>query len=164
MFTEVDRSRSWYAWSEIACWFLLGGLVTAPFSLSLSSHAVNASFGEVALTGMLVPCFTWVVQFLLVMACLPSPERQRYAVELGRVCFWGSVALLPGSLINFLQLPQGLLGSAVNVLASVCLMAWLLFRAAKRLEISAIWPIGWCITIVVNMGLFVFSSRHWWGS
>lgn len=163
MFSKANCPQPWLVWGEIAGWFLLGGLVTAPFSLSLSTHAVNAGFGEVALTGMIVPCFTWVVQFTLVMVCLPFPVRQHYVAELGRVCFWGSVALLPGAIINFLQLPHGLLGSVVNVLGSVCLMAWLLFRAAKRLEISTIWPISWCLTIAVNMGLFVASSWHWWG-
>lgn len=157
-----DHPRAGLFEVEIAYWFLLGGLVTAPFSLSLYAHAANASFRGVAITGMLVPCFTWVVQLSLAAFGMPSAKGQPYAKDLGRVCFWGSVALLPGALVNALQLPYGLWMSVINVVGSVIFMAWYLFRLTKQQDISPLWPISWCFTIALNMALFVMFSWHWW--
>ena len=53
--------------------------------------------------------------------------------------------------------------SAANVLASVVLMGCELFRRSARRGIPRGWPISWCVTITVNMMLFVWASRGWWG-
>lgn len=144
-------------------WFAGGGLVTAFFSASLYRHATQASFGEVLLTGMIVPSFTWVVQLSSSWLLLRPATRSFYWNDLGHVCFWGSVALLPAAVINALDLPFGLLGSALNVLVSVVLMGWLLLRRTQAHSIHWLWPVGWCCTIALNMAIFVTVSRHWWG-
>ena len=153
-----------YSYSMTAAWFLAGGFVTAAFSGSLAVLAVNVRWTEVLAVGMIVPCFTWVVQGGASMLLLPRVPRQIYHGDLGRICLWGSVALLPGALLNF-ALPQPPLWlSAANVLASVTLMAVDLFRRCAAHRLPWWWPASWLVTICVNMTLFYLASRHWWAA
>ena len=150
------------SYAAIAGWFLAGGAVTAVFSGSLAALTARASLAEVLLVGMLVPCFTWVVQLGASTVALPAGTRRLYWGDLGRVCLLGSVALLPAGLANLAlpHVPPWV--SAANVLASVALMAAALFRLSARHGIAPGWPISWCLTITVNMMLFLWSSRAWW--
>jgi len=151
-----------YSYAATAGWFGAGGAVTAVFSGSLAALATNAELAEVLIVGMLVPSFTWVVQMTASAIGLPSALRRLYWGDLGRVCMIGSVALLPAAIVN-LCLPQAPLWlSAGNVLISVAIMGAELFRRSSRHGIASGWPISWCLTITVNMGLFVWSSWGWW--
>ncbi len=146
----------------IAVHFLHGGLVTAAFSGSLDVPAVHAELPEVLAVGMIVPCFTWVVQTAAARALLDARRRQLYWGDLGRACVWGSYALLPAAAVNLLTSQPPLWVSAANVLASVALMTAYLARVAPRHGLSRLWPFSFLCTISVNMGLFVLSSRAWW--
>jgi hypothetical protein len=84
----------------VAALFVLGSVVTAVFSGSLAALAVNASFAEVLAIGMIVPCFTWLVQLSASALRLSPPQRRLYWGDLGIICLLGSVALLPGAAIN----------------------------------------------------------------
>ena len=151
-----------YSLPATAVWFAAGAAVTTVFSGSLAALASNAGLVEVLSVGMLVPCFTWVVQLGVSALLLPVSLRQLYWGDLGRICLLGSVALLPAAIVN-LCLPWAPLWlSAVNVLASVALMGADLFRRSARHGIAPGWPLSWCFTITVNMMLFVWSSRNWW--
>lgn len=151
-----------YSYPATAAWFLAGGVVTAAFSGSLAVLAVNATFAEVIAIGMIVPCFTWVVQGFASTLLLPSAPRQIYHGDLGRICFWGSVALLPGALVNLVLPNPPLWLSGANILASVALMAYDLFRRCAAHRLPWGWPASWVGTICVNMTLFYLASRHWW--
>jgi hypothetical protein len=52
--------------------------------------------------------------------------------------------------------------AAADVLASVAIMEVDIFLRSARHEIAVVWPISWCLTITVNMTLFVLSSWNWW--
>jgi len=145
-----------------AGWFISGAVVTAIFSGSLAPAATNAELREVLLVGMLVPSFTWVVQATASAVAFPSALRRLYWGDLGRICLLGSIALLPAAIINLCLPPAPLWISAANVLASVVLMAAALFRLTRPHGISPAWPISWCLTITVNMCLFVRASWNWW--
>jgi len=151
-----------YSYPATACWFTAGGLVTAIFSGSLAPAAVQAELFEVLLVGMLVPSFTWVVQTGASAAAMSADMRRVYWGDLGRICLLGSFALLPAAIVNLVWPPAPLWISAANVLVSVVLMAAMLFRLAARHGIAKGWPISWCLTITVNMCLFVWASRGWW--
>ena len=151
-----------FSYPATAILFILGGLVTAVFSGSLVMLARHADLREVLAVGMIVPSFTWVVQMSASGALMNSLSRRLYWGDLGRICLLGSLALLPAALAN-LTLPDPRLWlSAANVLASVALMAADLFRRTARHGIITWWPISWCLTITVNMTLFVLSSWRWW--
>jgi|SoiMethySBSTD1v2_1073268.scaffolds.fasta_scaffold764425_2 hypothetical protein len=151
-----------YSYPATAGWFAAGAAITAIFSGSLAALTAKAGLAEVLIVGMLVPSFTWVVQMGASAVGLPGALRRLYWGDLGRVCLLGSVALLPVATIN-LCLPQAPLWlSAANVLTSVVLMGLALFRLSAGHGIGWGWPISWCLTIVVNMGLFVWSSWRWW--
>ena len=151
-----------YSYPATAGWFIAGGVVTAVFSGSLAMLAKNAGLAEVLAIGMLVPSFTWVVQMSASALRMSSAQRRLYWGDLGRICLLGSFALLPAAIVN-LVLPQPPLWlSSANVLASVALMAGDLFRRSARHGIEVGWPITWCLTITVNMSLFVWSSWAWW--
>jgi len=154
--------RTGYSYSETAGWFLAGGAITAIFSGSLAPAAVHSTLFEVLVVGMLVPSFTWIVQMSAAAIRLPEEQRRLYWGDLGRICLLGSVALLPAAIINLCLQPASLWVSAVNVLASVALMALALFQLAGEHGIAPAWPISWCLTIAVNMGLFIWSSWRWW--
>ncbi len=151
-----------YSYAATAAWFLAGAVVTAVFSGSLATLAVNASLAEVLWVGMLVPSFTWVVQLSASGLAFPADRRRIYWGDLGRICLIGSFALLPAAVANFCLPGPPLWLSAANVLASVALMAATLFRLSARHGIAIRWPISWCLTITVNMMLFVWSSLDWW--
>ena len=151
-----------YSYHATAAWFIGGGLVTAVFSGSLFMLAKNAGLAEVLTVGMIVPCFTWVVQLAASYLLMPEEKRRLYWGDLGRICFWGSVALLPGGIYNLLTADPPLWISAANVLASVAIMAIDLFRRTRPHGISWRWPLFWCLTITCNMGIFVWSSSNWW--
>jgi len=145
-----------------AGWFVGGAVVTAPFSASLALLAKHADWREVLTVGMIVPSFTWLVQLTASAVGLPARERRLYWGELGRVCFWGSVALLPAAGLNVaLAAPPGWV-SAANVLASVTLMAAMLLRRCRPHGIHPLWPASWVATITVNMAIFLYASRNWW--
>lgn len=151
-----------YSYPATAAWFVAGAVVTALFSGSLAMLARNAGLAEVLFVGMVVPSFTWVVQ-LSASGIALTPERRRlYWGDLGRVCLLGSVALLPAAIGNVVVARPALWPSAANVLASVALMGGTLFRLSARHGIPLSWPIFWCLTITVNMMLFVWSSWRWW--
>jgi hypothetical protein len=151
-----------YSYPSTAVWFIAGGVVTAVFSGSLAVLTDKANVAEVLMVGMCVPSFTWIVQMSASAIGLTSSLRRLYWGDLGRVCLLGSVALLPAGILN-LSPPQAPLWlSAANVLVSVALMGLDLFRRSARHGIAVVWPISWCLTISVNMGLFVWSSWAWW--
>lgn len=151
-----------YSYPATAALFILGGVVTAVFSGSLVKLARNADLKEVLTVGMIVPSFTWVVQILASGGLMSGRSRRLYWGDLGRICLLGSLALLPAALVNLALPDPPLWLSAANVLASVGLMAVDLFRRAARHGIVVWWPISWCLTITVNMTLFVLASWRWW--
>ena len=62
-----------------------------------------------------------------------------------------------------MSLPQAPIGLSMwNVLASVVLMSAVLFRRSARHGIARGWPLSWCVTIPVNMMLFLCFSLRWW--
>jgi hypothetical protein len=151
-----------YSMLATAAYFVAGAAVTSIFSGSLAALASNAGLVEVLTVGMLVPCFTWIVQLGASAVALPSAHRRLYWGDLGRICLLGSVALLPAAIANLCLQHAALWLSAANVLASVALMGADLFRRSYRHGIAVGWPSSWCITITVNMLLFLWSSRKWW--
>lgn len=155
-------SLLWYSYPVTFSLFALGGLITAAFSGSLFYLASGVTFAEVLLVGMVVPSFTWVVQMTTAQAWLPPALRRLYFGDLARVCVWGSLALLPAAAYNLAISDPWPVASLLNVLTSVALMGYLLFRRALHHNISLIWPFSWCLTITINMTLFLLSSRHWW--
>jgi hypothetical protein len=145
-----------------ATWFLAGAAVTTVFSGSLAALASNARLPEVLTVGILVPCFTWVVQLGASGLLMPAGKRQLYWGNLGRICLLGSVALLPAAVAN-ICLPRAPLSlSAANVVVSATIMGAELFRRSAQLGIALVWPLSWCLTITVNMMLFLCASWHWW--
>ena len=151
-----------YGYSVTAFMFSMGALVTAIFSGSLAILAVNAELPEVLAVGMIVPSFTWVVQMAASGLCLDPHFRQVYWGDLARICLLGSVALIPAAAANMLMPNPPLWPSAANVLVSVAVMAIVLFRRSAAHGISLVWPVSWCLTIALNMALFVWTSRGWW--
>jgi len=162
MGSQVEEIPAGYSYAATAGWFLAGAAVTAAFSGSLAALAANAGPTEVLGVGMLVPCFTWVVQLGASGVALPAVPRRLYWGDLGRICLLGSVALLPAAVANLFVARTPLWLSAGNVLASVALMGVTLFRRSARHGIPSGWPISWCLTITVNMMLFLWASRGWW--
>jgi hypothetical protein len=159
---QVVSIPAGYSYAATAGWFAAGAVVTAVFSGSLAALAAHAGLAEVLFVGMLVPSFTWAVQLGASGIALPADRRRLYWGDLGRVCLLGSVALLPAAVAN-LGLPRAPLWlSAANVLASVALMGGALFRLSARHGIPPGWPLSWCLTIAVNMMIFVWSSWRWW--
>ena len=159
---SASDPHSGYSILATTAWFAAGAAVTAVFSGSLAALASNAGLVKVLTVGMLVPCFTWIIQLGASALALPPSLGRLYWGDLGRICLLGSVALLPAAIAN-LCLPRAPLWlSAANVLASVTLMGADLFRRSARHGIAAGWPLSWCLTITVNMILFVWSSKNWW--
>ncbi len=141
--------------------FALGGIVTAPFSASLACLARDVDWRWVLFVGMVVPSFTWIVQITASAALMRGGAWRSYWDDLSVVCLIGSAALLPAAIANVAI--AGLSGwwSAANVIASVTLMAVLMFVRSRGVR-AIKWPISWCATIAINMAIFVFSSRSWW--
>jgi len=140
----------------------LGGAITAIFSGSLAWLTDRAALTEVLAVGMVVPSFTWAVQLSASGLRLGPAERRLYWGDLGHICLIGSVALLPAAVVN-LALPAAPRWiSAANVLASVALMGVELFRTTSRHAIAVAWPISWCLTISLNMAIFLWTSWRWW--
>jgi hypothetical protein len=145
-----------------AAWFIAGGLVTAVFSASFVRLTTKSGIAEVLVVGMLVPSFTWVVQLGLATIGLAGEARRVYVGALARVCLLGSFALLPAAIVNWCAAnPPGWI-SVANVLVSVALMGGELFRRLARSGLSSAWPTSWCLTISLNMAIFLFASRAWW--
>jgi hypothetical protein len=160
--TRAVEVPSGYSYAATAGWFLAGGAVTAVFSGSLARLTSKADLAEVLAVGMIVPCFTWVVQLAASAAAMNSDRRRIYWDDLGRICLLGSVALLPAALANLALAEPPRWASVVNVLLSVVLMAVDLFRRSWRHGTHPAWPASWCLTITVNMLLFLWSSWSWW--
>ena len=142
--------------------FIAGGLVTAVFSGSLYEIAHGVSLTEVLAVGLVVPSFTWLAQLTAAFFWLYRDQRRVYARDLAWVCLVGSVALLPAAIANFLITDAPLALSVANVVASVLLMATLIFLRSVLHGVSVIWPMSWCTFIAMNMTLFAWVSRHWW--
>jgi hypothetical protein len=151
-----------YSYGATSGWFIAGGAVTAIFSGSLARLTSRASLAEVLAVGMVVPCFTWIVQFAASAVAMSSFRRRIYWGDLGRVCLLGSIALLPAALANLALAHPPRWASMANVLLSVAFMGVELFRRSARHKTSFAWPAGWCLTITVNMLLFLWASRNWW--
>ncbi|MEP6672061.1 MAG: hypothetical protein ABJF10_23055 [Chthoniobacter sp.] len=158
--SAIPRGYSYLATGVL---FALGGIVTAVFSGSLAVPAVNASLFEVLAIGMLVPSFTWLVQLSASALRMNPTQRRLYWGDLGRICLAGSVALLPGGVFNLLVAKPPVWISAANVLLSVAVMAVYLFRLTGRQGLGWGWAASWCATITLNMSIFAWSSREWWG-
>ena len=156
------ESARGYSLISTALWFAAGGAVTAVFSGSLARLAVHAGLPEVLAVGMIVPCFTWVVHLGASGLFLPPSKRRLYWGDLGRICLIGSLALLPAAIANLCLSKAPLWLSAANVLTSVAIMGAELFRRSARHKIAWAWPLCWCLTITVNMMLFLWASRAWW--
>jgi hypothetical protein len=120
-------------------------------------------FAEVLAIGMLVPSFTWLVQLSASALRMSAMQRRLYWGDLGRICLLGSVALLPGGVYNLLVPKPALWISVANVLFSVVVMAVYLFRLTARQGLGWGWAASWCATITLNMSIFAWSSREWWG-
>jgi hypothetical protein len=151
-----------YSYLVTAILFLLGGVVTAIFSGSLARLTSKASLFEVLAIGMIVPSFTWLVHLSASAICMNGVERRLYWGDLGRICLWGSVALLPAAVVNLASLYPPIWVSAANVQCSAVVMAMELFRLSRKHSRSIGWPISWTLTITLNMTLFVMSSWSWW--
>jgi hypothetical protein len=162
MMEDVEKIPLGYSYPATAVWFLAGGIVTAVFSASLFVLARDVSFREVLFVGMIVPCFTWVVQLSAAWLGMPPEKRRIYWGDLGRICLIGSVALLPAGIVNLVLPDVSWWVSAANVLASVALMGMVLFCFSAKHGIAFGWPLSWCVTISVNMGLFLWFSSDWW--
>jgi hypothetical protein len=159
---DVQKIPPGYSYPATAVWFVAGGAATAVFSASLFVLARDVSFSEVLFVGMIVPSFTWVVQLSAAWFGLRPMERRIYCGDLGRTCLMGSVLLLPVGVCNFV-LPTGSWWvPAANVLTSVALMGIVLFGLTAMHGIAKGWPLSWCLTISVNMGLFLWFSSDWW--
>ena len=97
-----------YSYLATILWFLGGAVITALFSGSLAVLAHDIDPVEVLIVGMIVPSFTWVVQFSASMIGLSVAQRRLYWGDLSRVCLVGSVALLPVGFLNLcLSQPTG---------------------------------------------------------
>ena len=108
---------------ETAAWFAAGGAVTVIFSGSLAALASHAGLVEVLTIGMLVPCFTWVVQLGASAFALAPSKRRLYWGDLGRICLIGSDRSLACAAIANLCLSRAPLWiSAANVLLSGAIM------------------------------------------
>jgi len=162
MASQIANLLMGYSYTATALWFIAGGIVTAIFSGSLDEVAPNADLPEVLAVGMIVPSFTWAIQLSASAILLPTESRQFYWGDLGRICLLGSLALLPAAFANLSVPRTPLWCSIANVLASVAVMAFALFRLTARHGISKTWPISWCMTISTNMLLFIWASRGWW--
>jgi hypothetical protein len=162
--TWTPETPAGYSYPSTAAWFAAGGAVTAIFSGSLAKLTTTADLPEVLMVGMVVPSFTWVVQVIASWALMAPVQRRLYWGDLGRICLWGSFALLPAAVVNLCvpNAPRWL--SAANVLASVAIMGAALFRRSARHGTPRWWPLSWCLTITVNMMLFLWASRNWWAA
>jgi hypothetical protein len=159
---QADETASGYSSSATAGWFAAGGAVTAIFSGSLAALTTQADLAEVLAVGMIVPCFTWIVQLAASSIVMTPSDRRLYWGDLGRICLLGSVALLPAAIMNLCIMQPPRWPSALNVLASVVIMAAVLFRRSALHRIRPVWPVTWCLTITVNMLLFLWASWRWW--
>jgi len=151
-----------YSLFGTACYFLAGGLVTAVFSGSLAMLTPRTGFMEVLTVGMVVPSFTWVVQLAASGLLLTGAMRGCYWGDLARICLAGSVALLPSAIVNLLVSQPPFWPSIAGVLLSVVWMAADLFRRCRAHGIATRWPISWCLTISLNIAIFLWTSRNWW--
>jgi hypothetical protein len=160
--TRAVEVPAGYSYAATAGWFAAGGAVTAVFSGSLARLTSKAELAEVLAVGMVVPCFTWAVQLAASAAAMTRARRLTYWGDLGRVCLLGSVALLPAAIVNLSLSEPPRWASAANVLASVAIMGAELFRRSIRRGTGLWWPASWCLTITVNMLLFLWASWGWW--
>ncbi len=143
--------------------FALGAVVTAVFSGSLAATSPVVGWVEALTVGMIVPSFAWLVHLSASGLLMDGRRRRLYWGDLGWACAIGSVALLPAAAFNLLMPDPPAWPSAVNVLASVAVMASDLSRRSARNGIASGWPIAWCVTIGLNMAIFLWFSRGWWG-
>ena len=159
---ERTDSPDGYSLLATAGWFAAGGAVTSVFSGSLAALTSRAGIVEVLTVGMVVPTFTWAVQLAASGIFMSAGQRRLYWGDLGRVCLLGSFALLPAAIVNLTIQEAPRWVTAANVLVSVVLMGGYLFHRSKRHGTAWGWPLSWCLTITVNMMLFLLTSWWWW--
>jgi hypothetical protein len=142
---------------KIIILFILSFLVTAVFSVSLKNFFTDESWTVNLSKGLLIPCFTWTVQLILSAIILRSDKRIIYWIELGLACLVGSIALLPAAFYNFIVASPLPVVSVINVLLSVAVMSLTLYFRLNTHRFNPLWAIGWTLTIIVNMSLYLYS-------
>ncbi len=154
-----------YSLPATIIYFVLGGLLTAAFSRSLSPLTwPRRDANEVLAVGMVVPSLTWVIQLAASAARLPNPSWRAYWGDLARACLFGSAILFAAGGYNAITPHAPRAVSAISVAASVLFMAFDLFRRSGRHGVARSWPISWCVTIACSIALFLWVSRAWWGT
>lgn|GEM_PF-889789 len=137
--------------------FFASILLTAVFSYSLNVF-LKEDFITLTLKTMLIPCFTWSCLLLLASVKLTGAMRQQYFHIASLVCAWGSVALVPGGLYNFIALNPDVRWSVLSVIVCVLLMSVLFYSWLKRNNFSLFWWWAYNALVVVNMGLFYLAA------
>lgn len=145
------------AFLKIFVLFVLSFLVTAVFSVSLKIFFATESWTLNLSKGLLIPCFTWTVQLILSALLLRGESLVVYWTELGVICLVGSFALLPAAFYNFAVDNPRPLVSVINVLTSVAIMCVTLYFRLKPHNFNPLWTVGWTLTIIVNMTLYLYS-------
>jgi hypothetical protein len=142
----------------IAALFTIGGgVVTAPFSLSITRLMTGDTFVQALAKGLVIPTFTWAVQLTLAALLFRGVKRYEYAVQLGSVCTLGAAALWPAALYNTIVAHPSPWVSAANVYASVFLMFMELRRRNLILGLPAYLAPVFLVTIHINMAIFATS-------
>lgn len=137
--------------------FIASVLLTAVFSYSLNVF-LKEDFITLTLKTMLIPCFTWSGLLIFAWIKLKGEKRRRYFFIASLVCAWGSAALVPGGLYNFMATNPDVKWSVVSVLICVLLMSVLFYSWLKQNGFPLFWWWAYNVLIVVNMGLFCLSA------
>lgn len=127
--------------------FLLSFLVTAVFSVSLKTFFTAESWTLNLSKGLLIPCFTWMVQLILSALLLRGEDRLFYWTQLGVICLVGSIALLPAAFYNFLVAAPSPVVSIASVLLCVAIMCVTLYFRLKPRRFNPFWTLGWSATL-----------------
>ncbi len=135
-----------------------GGLVTAPFSISIARWMTGDTFAQALAKGLVIPVFTWAVQLTVAALLFRGTKRYEYAVQLGVVCTLGSAALWPAALYNAIAEHPSPWVSAANVYASVLFMFIELRRRNRILGLPGYLAPVFLATIHVNMAIFATSA------
>lgn len=127
------------------------------FSVSLKTFFADETWTLNLSKGLLIPCFTWTVQLILSALLLRGERLLEYWKQLGAICLVGSIALLPAAFYNFWVINPLPLISVVNVLLSVAAMCLTLYFRLRPRGFDKRWTIGWTLTILVNMSIYLYS-------
>lgn len=142
---------------QIVLLFIASFLVTAIFSTSLKVFFADVPWSEVLTKGLVIPCFTWTVQFILSAVLLTRERMLDYWTQLGLICLIGSFALLPAAAYNFIATNPVEIVSKANVLASVVLMFGVLILRLRSRGFHIAWAFSFLLVISVNMSLYLYS-------